>query len=688
MISFDLILMLLAFGLTYLLHSTVWLLISTGIQQSGILSTPASINLLWKAALIGAMSTTLLATINHSGKYVFEIPSDESFIAAETAGQNKSLDHEALLVSSQEEANPPEDVQVNQALLPWDSSISAYLFMGIWVLGALCLLTRQIIRHVVFLQKIRDRETIDRSDICQLFQQVKTKADITGKIRLTVSEQLDGPVSIFQQEICLPTYALNSLGEAQIEAMLAHELAHIKRKDGWWMGGLEILHACFFFQPLHRLAYQQLHNSNELLCDAWAVRHSQQPYAMAECLLAVARHKQHSSHAPALISAMAVKHSDLHIRIQQIITSNNMKTSQISPYRLAIMLALFFGLVFWTIPGFGIQEFAYVLPDFGPIPSESVSDPIEEPSSPPSIESGTLVDPSRFQVKAITTPAQFPQADLSFAVSSTSISEYAPIRLDASEISRDSDKESVNNVFRANPFPKEPNKVLIDWENLINRKHSGYRIFRSWSPKKIRELYLRNRQLNSERRIAYDVHGRRKIITDMDEGNSLVFTLIYPSGVRYDTLKNFVRPERDFLKIKKRSRGVKSRWRHRKRLWQKRINEIREWGADGYPPINKRQMIGRLPMNNSVSISTDNNQLDFGFSPKSTYEEATISIYSKGGKLMNTFLDGVMDAGDHRFVWQVEAGPPREYVIHVQIQDQGHSYFWVYPFKLGWPKAG
>lgn len=682
MISSDLVLLILAFGLTYLLHSSVWLLLAAGIQRIGILTSPVSINWLWKAALIGGICSTVLATLSQKEKYVFEIETNPQVSPTVAAIYSHNNTSPILQADNLEPISVPTSIKpsANPGLLPWPPMTSAYLLIGAWIMASLFFLTRQILRHNRFLQHIRNRRPVEIPEILQIFQDIKQKAGIHQTIRLTISKHLTSPVSIFLNEVCLPFYAMHSLNASQLEAMLAHELSHIKRKDALWMGFAELLHACFFFQVLHRIAIQHLHKSNELLCDALAIEHSREPLALAECLLIVAKHIRIPSRSHAMISAMAGKASDLHIRIQQIITRSNMRTSHISPYRLAFGLLSFFWLVFWAIPGFGIQEFAYVMPAFEPVNEEATL--VEESSISPDSDADIEVQTSSFQVQSLDKKNTYSFSHLSAPVSPRITPNFQAPHVEIQSRARESvrgDERPIHSLPTENP-----DKILIDWRNDINRRHSGYRIFKNWGPKKIRELYRVNRQLNAEKRIGYDMNDRKRIVRDMDEGNSLIFTLIYPSGIQYDTLRNFMRPERDFLKIRKRSRGMKSRWRHRKRTWQKRFNDIRDWGAEGYPPINKRQMIGRLPMNNSVSISTDNNQLNFGFSPTSTYEEATISIYSKGGKLMNTFLDGIMEAGDHKFVWRVNPGTPREYVIHVQIQDQGHSYFWVYPFKLGW----
>ena len=54
---------MLAFALTYLLHSTVWILLTYCLLKSPIFNTPLLKNYLWKGALIGGLLTSLLIQI-------------------------------------------------------------------------------------------------------------------------------------------------------------------------------------------------------------------------------------------------------------------------------------------------------------------------------------------------------------------------------------------------------------------------------------------------------------------------------------------------------------------------------------------------------------------------------------------------------------------------------------------------
>ena len=96
------------------------------------------------------------------------------------------------------------------------------------------------------------------------------------------------PLALAGRHIVLPDRFLEELDPEQQRAALAHEMAHVARRDPEWRIAVEILERALFFQPLNRLARARLCDAAEFLCDEWAVQQTQSPLAMARCLSVVA----------------------------------------------------------------------------------------------------------------------------------------------------------------------------------------------------------------------------------------------------------------------------------------------------------------------------------------------------------------------------------------------------------------
>src|SRR3989442_4747764 len=87
-----------------------------------------------------------------------------------------------------------------------------------------------------------------------------------------MARTISSPVALGLSEICVPELALSDLGAEQQRSMLAHELAHLARRDSLWLAGASLMERCFFFQPLDRLARCELETTAAYLNDERATR--------------------------------------------------------------------------------------------------------------------------------------------------------------------------------------------------------------------------------------------------------------------------------------------------------------------------------------------------------------------------------------------------------------------------------
>ena len=117
------------------------------------------------------------------------------------------------------------------------------------------------------------------------------------------------PLALAGRQVVLPERFLSQLDAEQQQAALAHEVAHVVRRDPGWRVLAGVLERAFFFQPLNRIARVRLAESAEFLCDQWAVQHTRAPLALARCLSAVAAWTSPESDE-VLAGASPMAHSD------------------------------------------------------------------------------------------------------------------------------------------------------------------------------------------------------------------------------------------------------------------------------------------------------------------------------------------------------------------------------------------
>jgi Zn-dependent protease with chaperone function len=94
---------------------------------------------------------------------------------------------------------------------------------------------------------------------------------------------------------------LASLDDEELEGVLAHELAHVRRRDTLVATGLGALRDLTFFIPGGGWAMRQLHRERELAADQVAVRATERPGALASGLLKVLEANPTHDHACAAL---------------------------------------------------------------------------------------------------------------------------------------------------------------------------------------------------------------------------------------------------------------------------------------------------------------------------------------------------------------------------------------------------
>ena len=131
------------------------------------------------------------------------------------------------------------------------------------------------------------RRVLARGSLRRELDAILASAGVTRRVTLSCSRGLAVPRAIGAREICVPIRALRDLTPAEQRALLAHETAHLLRRDGAWLVVAAVVQTVAWWQPLTRLAVARLRQSMELCCDDWAAARLPDRMALAECLVKV-----------------------------------------------------------------------------------------------------------------------------------------------------------------------------------------------------------------------------------------------------------------------------------------------------------------------------------------------------------------------------------------------------------------
>ncbi len=109
-------------------------------------------------------------------------------------------------------------------------------------------------------------------------------------VKICVSDSLQVPTAIgfLQPVVALPEWAIGELTATELNAILLHELAHLRRWDDWTNLAQKLLQALFFFHPAVWWIESKLSLEREMACDDAVLAEMANPRAYAECLVTVA----------------------------------------------------------------------------------------------------------------------------------------------------------------------------------------------------------------------------------------------------------------------------------------------------------------------------------------------------------------------------------------------------------------
>jgi beta-lactamase regulating signal transducer with metallopeptidase domain len=163
-----------------------------------------------------------------------------------------------------------------------------FLFLA-WVLAALV----AVLRLVIGLWRLR---ALRRScvPICESELDAairKTVADFVSarSVTLATSERMNVPAAIgfFKPMIVLPAWALRELTSAELNVILLHEFAHLRRGDAWTNLLQKMVRAVFLFHPAVWWIESRLSLEREMACDDQVLAETANPHGYAKCLIAL-----------------------------------------------------------------------------------------------------------------------------------------------------------------------------------------------------------------------------------------------------------------------------------------------------------------------------------------------------------------------------------------------------------------
>jgi beta-lactamase regulating signal transducer with metallopeptidase domain len=203
------------------------------------------------------------------------------------------------------------------------------VFVGVWVAVALVKLIR-LVPSLHALYALRDR--------CRAFP-----AHIEARLPLWLESQQSGRraqlmicdavpgatvLGFDRPTIAVPSSLVQALSLDELDQIVLHEHAHVRRRDDWMRLAQRLIEAVLWIHPAVAYIGRALNREREMACDEWVVARTSLPKAYARCLARAAEVRGRAA-APLLGPALFGEH-DLIRRVDRLLAAKGAVRRRVS----------------------------------------------------------------------------------------------------------------------------------------------------------------------------------------------------------------------------------------------------------------------------------------------------------------------------------------------------------------------
>ena len=291
----------------------------------------ALLHFLWQGTALAALATVAMAPFRKaSARYLVAVGVLLMMLATPVATFFYYRNADAVLAWTT--AAP---IAASQNATEWKSPASAAfvrsrpvvrdlfpVVVQIWLVGVAIFSLRSA-GGFFLLERMRRRQSIPLdSRLRSICMELQRRLGLTHVIRYCQCQWLEAPAVIgwFRPIVFLPLTALTGLSEAQLRAVIAHELAHIKRLDSFVNAFQVVVETLLFYHPAVWWLNQRIRLERENCCDDAAIALCGNAVEYARALTLMEEWRV----APAL--AMAVNRGPLSVRITRLLGINDLRS--------------------------------------------------------------------------------------------------------------------------------------------------------------------------------------------------------------------------------------------------------------------------------------------------------------------------------------------------------------------------
>jgi beta-lactamase regulating signal transducer with metallopeptidase domain len=208
------------------------------------------------------------------------------------------------------------------------------------VIAAIGLL--RLLMSLIGLRQVRENAVpIETSTLDPVLRQTLREFNSFRKVTLCISDRQQVPAAIgfFRPLVVFPSWAMRELSVPELNSILIHELAHLRRWDDWTNLLQKVLHALFFFHPAIWWIESRISLEREMACDDVVLSRTVDARTYAECLVSMAE-KSFLHRTLALTQAAVSRMRQTSRRVAQILDSDRPGATRVGKPALALIATL------------------------------------------------------------------------------------------------------------------------------------------------------------------------------------------------------------------------------------------------------------------------------------------------------------------------------------------------------------
>jgi hypothetical protein len=171
---------------------------------------------------------------------------------------------------------------------------------------------------------------IDAASLDPVLQGTLQSFQAFRSVTLCQSDRLQVPTAIgfLKPVVVLPIWAMQELSTSELNSILIHELAHLRRWDDWTNLAQQVVKAIFFFHPAVWWIESKLALEREMACDDAVLAETANPRGYAQCLISIAE-RSFMRRGLALAQAAVNRVRQTSLRVSQILDVNRSSATRV-----------------------------------------------------------------------------------------------------------------------------------------------------------------------------------------------------------------------------------------------------------------------------------------------------------------------------------------------------------------------